>query len=170
MAAGYNSIGIVSSGGAGYALSQWINTGEPPFDLWDVDIRRAQPFQRNRTYLRERVSESLGLLYADHFPYRQPETARGVRRTPIHEHLKARGAPCFGETAGWERANWFARDGVEAAYTLLLEAAELVRERSRRAQGGARGVRALRSSPPLARSASRAAMPRRCCSASAGPM
>jgi 4-methylaminobutanoate oxidase (formaldehyde-forming) len=115
VAAGYNSIGIVSSGGAGMALAQWINDGEAPFDLWDVDIRRAQPFQKNQRYLRERVSESLGLLYADHYPYRQPETARGVRRSPLHEHLKARGA-VFGETAGWERANWFAREGQEREY------------------------------------------------------
>ena len=92
VAAGYNSIGIVSSGGAGMALAQWMNDGEPPFDLWEVDIRRAQPFQRNRRYLRERVTETLGLLYADHFPYRQMATARGVRRSPLHEHLKARGA------------------------------------------------------------------------------
>lgn len=115
VAAGYNSIGIVSSGGAGYALSHWIENGEPPFDLHDVDIRRVQPFQNNRRYLRERVSETLGLLYADHFPHRQYETARGVRRSPLHEHLKACGA-CFGETAGWERANWFARDGQTPEY------------------------------------------------------
>ncbi|MGQ2906869.1 MAG: GcvT family protein [Aliihoeflea sp.] len=115
VAAGYNSIGIVSSGGAGMALAQWMNDGEPPFDLWEVDIRRAQPFQKNRAYLRERVSETLGLLYADHFPYRQMETSRGIRRSPLHEHLKARGA-VFGEVAGFERANWFARDGQERAY------------------------------------------------------
>jgi 4-methylaminobutanoate oxidase (formaldehyde-forming) len=115
VAAGYNSIGIVSSGGAGMALARWMNDGEPPFDLWEVDIRRAQPFQRNRAYLKERVSETLGLLYADHFPYRQMVTARGVRRSPIHEHLKARGA-VFGEVAGWERANWFARQGQEREY------------------------------------------------------
>ncbi len=115
VAAGYNSIGIVSSGGAGMALAEWMNDGEPPFDLWEVDIRRAQPFQKNRAYLRERVSETLGLLYADHFPYRQMATARGVRRTPLHEHLKARGA-VFGEVAGWERANWFARPSQEREY------------------------------------------------------
>lgn len=115
VAAGYNSIGIVSSGGAGMALAQWMNDGEPPFDLWEVDIRRAQPFQKNRTYLKERVTETLGLLYADHFPYRQMATARGVRRTPLHEHLKARGA-VFGEVAGWERANWFAKEGQEREY------------------------------------------------------
>ena len=115
VAAGYNSIGIVSSGGAGMALAQWMNDGVPPFDLWDVDIRRAQPFQKNRRYLQARVSETLGLLYADHFPYRQMATARGIRRSPLHEHLKARGA-VFGEVAGWERANWFATDGQTAAY------------------------------------------------------
>ncbi|HEV7437415.1 MAG TPA: FAD-dependent oxidoreductase, partial [Pseudorhizobium sp.] len=115
VAAGYNSIGIVSSGGAGMALAQWMNDGEPPFDLWEVDIRRAQPFQKNRSYLRARVTETLGLLYADHFPYRQMATARGVRRSPIHEHLKARGA-VFGEVAGWERANWFANEGQEREY------------------------------------------------------
>jgi 4-methylaminobutanoate oxidase (formaldehyde-forming) len=115
VAAGYNSIGIVSSGGAGMALAQWMNDGEPPFDLWEVDIRRAQPFQKNRAYLKDRVSETLGLLYADHYPYRQMATARGVRRSPLHEHLKARGA-VFGEVAGWERANWFAIEGQEREY------------------------------------------------------
>jgi 4-methylaminobutanoate oxidase (formaldehyde-forming) len=115
VAAGYNSVGIAGSGGAGMALAHWITEGEAPFDLWEVDIRRAQPFQRNRKYLKERVSETLGLLYADHFPYRQMATSRGVRRSPLHEHLKARGA-VFGEVAGWERANWFAKPGQAAEY------------------------------------------------------
>ncbi len=115
IAAGYNSVGIAGSGGAGMALAHWITEGEAPFDLWEVDIRRAQPFQKNRRYLKERVSETLGLLYADHFPYRQMATARGVRRSPLHEHLKARGG-VFGEVAGWERANWFAAPGQKAEY------------------------------------------------------
>jgi 4-methylaminobutanoate oxidase (formaldehyde-forming) len=97
------------------ALAHWITEGEPPFDLWEVDIRRAQPFQRNRRYLKERVTETLGLLYADHWPYRQVETARGVRRSPVHEQLKAAGA-VFGEVAGWERANWFALPGQAREY------------------------------------------------------
>lgn len=115
VAAGYNSIGIVSSGGAGMALAQWLEDGEPPFDLWEVDIRRAQPFQRNRRYLKARVTETLGLLYADHWPYRQVATARGVRRSPLHGALAERGA-VFGEVAGWERANWFAAPGQEREY------------------------------------------------------
>jgi glycine cleavage system T protein len=115
VAAGYNSIGIASSGGAGMALARWMDEGAPPFDLWEVDIRRAQPFQKNRHYLRARVTETLGLLYADHFPYRQMASARGIRRSALHEHLKARGA-VFGEVAGWERANWFAEPGQAPEY------------------------------------------------------
>ncbi len=115
VAAGFNSIGIQSAGGAGMALAEWMAHGRPPFDLGDVDIARMQPFQGNRRYLKERVTEALGLLYADHFPYRQKATARGIRRSPLHQHLASRGA-VFGETAGWERANWFARPGQEAAY------------------------------------------------------
>ena len=112
---GFNSIGVQSSGGVGMALASWMNDGEPPFDLWEVDIRRVQPFQVNRKYLQERVSETLGLLYADHFPYRQMVSSRGIRRSPLHEQLQHQGA-VFGEVAGWERANWFAKDGEERAY------------------------------------------------------
>ena len=115
VAAGFNSIGIQSAGGAGMALARWMEEGGAPFDLGDVDVARVQPFQRNRRYLRERVTETLGLLYADHFPFRQKATARGVRRSALHGHLAERGA-VFGELAGWERANWFARDGQDAAY------------------------------------------------------
>ena len=115
VAAGFNSIGIQSAGGAGMALAQWMEDGEKPFDLGDVDVSRMQPFQGNKTYLFERSKETLGLLYADHFPYLQKRTARGVRRTPFHGHLLERGA-VMGELAGWERANWFAREGQTAAY------------------------------------------------------
>jgi 4-methylaminobutanoate oxidase (formaldehyde-forming) len=115
VAAGFNSIGIQSAGGAGMALSHWMDTGEKPFDLGDVDISRMQPFQGNKHYLFERSKETLGLLYADHYPYRQKATARGVRRTPFHEHLKAQGG-VFGELGGWERANWFADEGQAREY------------------------------------------------------
>lgn len=115
VAAGFNSIGIQSAGGAGMALAAWICEGHPPFDLWDVDIRRMMPHQNRKTYLHDRVSEALGLLYAMHWPYRQFETARGIRLTPLYHRLAAHGA-CFGEVAGWERANWFAPKGVEPKY------------------------------------------------------
>ncbi len=115
VAAGFNSVGIQSAGGAGMALAQWMADGEKPFDLGDVDIARMQPFQGNRHYLFERSKETLGLLYADHFPYRQKATARGVRRSPFHAHLLERGA-VMGEASGWERANWFAAPGQEREY------------------------------------------------------
>ena len=115
VAAGFNSVGIQSAGGAGQALAQWMDAGQKPFDLGDVDICRMQPFQGNKHYLFERSKETLGLLYADHFPYLQKKTARGVRRSPFHHHLKENGA-VFGELAGWERANWFASQGQDPSY------------------------------------------------------
>ncbi|MCK1623377.1 GcvT family protein [Bradyrhizobium sp. 160] len=115
VAAGFNSIGIRSAGGAGKVLADWIVDGYPPMDLWDVDVRRVMPFQSNRRYLKDRTVEALGLLYAMHWPFRQPDTARGVRRSALHDRLLAQGA-CFGEVAGWERPNWFAPKGREAKY------------------------------------------------------
>lgn len=115
VAAGFNSIGIQSAGGAGRVVADWMVDGSAPLDLWDVDVRRSAPFQRNRRYLHDRTVESLGLLYAMHWPYRQPETARGARTSPLHERVAAAGA-CFGDTAGWERANWYAEPGEAPAY------------------------------------------------------
>jgi len=115
VAAGLNSIGLQSAGGVGKVTAEWIRDGRPPVDLWEVDVRRNMPFQGNRQYLQARVSESLGLLYATHYPYRQYETGRGVRKSAIHDRLVAIGA-CHGEAFGWERPNWYAPAGVEPRY------------------------------------------------------
>ena len=115
VAAGFNSVGFASGGGAGRAVADWVVDGRPPMDLWEVDIRRFMPFQRNRRYLYGRTTETLGLLYEMHWPYRQMTTSRGLRRSPLHDRLAALGA-CFGEVAGWERANWYAPAGVEPRY------------------------------------------------------
>ncbi|HUY82991.1 MAG TPA: glycine cleavage T C-terminal barrel domain-containing protein, partial [Steroidobacteraceae bacterium] len=115
VAAGLNSIGLQSAGGIGKVVAEWIRDGHPPVDLWEVDVRRNMRFQMNRKYLRARATESLGLLYATHWPFRQYATARGVRRSAVHDRLAANGA-CFGEAFGWERANWFAPAGVEPRY------------------------------------------------------
>lgn len=115
VAAGFNSVGIQSAGGAGKMLAEWIDKGHAPRDLWDVDIRRNMPFQGTQRYLQERTTESLGLLYETHYPFKQFKTSRGVRRSVLHEQLKAQGA-VFGTENGWERANWFAKEGQEAEY------------------------------------------------------
>ena len=115
LACGFNSVGIASAAGAGKATAEWLVAGEPPMDLWDVDIRRMGAWESNPRYLRDRTVETVGLLYAMHWPYRQPETARGVRTSPLHDRLAARGA-CFGATAGWERPFWYAPEGVDPVY------------------------------------------------------
>jgi 4-methylaminobutanoate oxidase (formaldehyde-forming) len=115
IAAGLNSIGLQSAGGVGKVIAEWIRDGHPPLDLWEVDVRRNMRFQINRRYLQARVKESLGLLYATHWPFRQYESARGARKSALHDRLAAAGA-CFGEAFGWERANWYAPAGVAPAY------------------------------------------------------
>ncbi|MBL6951032.1 MAG: FAD-dependent oxidoreductase [Alphaproteobacteria bacterium] len=115
VACGFNSIGIQSAGGVGKVMAEWIRDGHPSLDLWDVDIRRNMPHQSNSRYLRERVSECLGLLYAVHWPFYQYRTARGVRKSPLHDRLVQAGA-AFGEAAGWERANWYSPGEVAPRY------------------------------------------------------
>ena len=115
VAAGFNSVGIQSAGGVGWVMADWIVDGHPPADLSAVDIRRAMPFQGQRGYLDARIPESLGLLYAMHWPFRQYESARDVRRSPLHQRFEEAGA-VFGEVAGWERPNWIALPGQEREY------------------------------------------------------
>ena len=115
VATGFNSIGIQSSGGAGLILSQWIKNGHAPMDVNGIDVRRIHPFQSVKTYVHDRVKESLGLLYAMHWPYRQAETARGIRRSPFHPYTDQLGA-VFGEVNGWERPNWYALAGMKREY------------------------------------------------------
>ncbi|MCY4370721.1 MAG: FAD-dependent oxidoreductase [bacterium] len=115
VAAGFNSVGIQSAGGAGWVLADWIADRRPPMDLSAVDLRRAFPFQGEKSYLEERISESLGLLYAMHWPFRQFESARDVFRSVLHDRLADVGA-VYGEVAGWERPNWFAIGDMEREY------------------------------------------------------
>jgi sarcosine dehydrogenase len=112
VAAGFNSVGIASAGGAGKYLAEWMLAGEPTIDLWSVDIRRFAPWANNLSFLRERVTEVLGLHYQMAWPNREFETGRGLLKSPLHERLAAQGA-CFGVKNGWERPNWFARDGMK---------------------------------------------------------
>ncbi|MDQ1586742.1 MAG: hypothetical protein QOH80_2107 [Actinomycetota bacterium] len=112
VAAGFNSSGIAFGGGAGAALARWIIAGEPDLDLSPVDIRRFSPFQGNREWLRSRVQEVVGLHFALAWPNREAESARPLRRSPVHDLLEHNGA-CFGSKAGWERANWFAPESVK---------------------------------------------------------
>ena len=105
-------------------------------------------------YLRDRTVETLGLLYAMHWPYRQPETARGVRRSPLHDRL-ARAAPCFGEAAGWERPNWFAPAGVSAGYDYSYGRQNWFDHSRAGAPGGARRASACSTSPRFAKFRSR---------------
>ncbi len=111
VAAGFNSVGIASAGGAGRALARWILAGDPGLDLTAVDIRRFAPFHGNTRWLRDRVGETLGLHYAVPWPNREPVSGRPLRVSPVHHVLAAAGA-VFGSKMGWERPNVFAPPGA----------------------------------------------------------
>jgi 4-methylaminobutanoate oxidase (formaldehyde-forming) len=113
--AGVNSTGIQSGSGAGRALADWIMQGHPPMDLSEMDPARIEDWQARDPYLRERCPETLVLTYAMHWPGRQRESARGLRRTPFYHSMKSLGA-VYAEVQGWERPGWFAPKGVEPVY------------------------------------------------------
>lgn len=116
VAAGFNSQGIIFAPGVGKELAEWVITGSPAFDSSAVDVQRFSEHQNNRRYLHARTKEGLGRLYAMHWPHLQLETARNVRRTPLHSRLAELGA-CFGEVNGQERANWYGEPGTKPEYS-----------------------------------------------------
>jgi 4-methylaminobutanoate oxidase (formaldehyde-forming) len=105
--AGFNAFGIAAGGGAGMALAEWVANGEPPFDLWPVDIRRFGRPHFDTDWVRTRTLEAYGKHYTIAWPHEEHDSGRPCRKSPLYEALKARGA-CFGEKLGWERPNWFA--------------------------------------------------------------
>lgn len=116
VAAGLNSQGIIYGPGIGRELARWIVAGSPQFDSASVDVRRFSRHQSNRRYLHARTVESLGRLYAMHWPGYQSQTARDVRRTPLHARLAELGAR-FGEVNGGERALWYGGPTPEQSYS-----------------------------------------------------
>ncbi len=112
---GFNSIGIASAGGAGRVTAEWMINGHLNEDLFSLDIKRFQKFHSEKKFIMNRVTETLGDLYAMHWPYKQHETSRNQKVLPYHEELKKAGA-CFGESGGYERPMWYSKNGNEAKY------------------------------------------------------
>lgn len=113
VAAGFNSIGMMSSAGVGKAMAEWIVGGEAPMDLWEVDVARFDPKSASKAYMASRVEEAVAAQYDMHWPYKQMKTGRDLRRSPLHDGLAEAGA-VFGATASWERPLWFAENGAES--------------------------------------------------------
>ena len=118
VAAGMNSIGILTGGGLGRVIAHWITTGQPDVDVTGFNIDRLQAYQTNPQYRAERTVESLGMVYAAHYPSRSMQSARGVKRSPIHDRL-AENRAYFRDVSGWEGADWFAPEGKKPEVTNL---------------------------------------------------
>ena len=107
---GFNSFGIASGGGAGWALAEWVATGEQPLDLWVVDIRRFSALHADTAWNRERTLEAYAKHYAMPYPHVEFETGRPRLKSPLYDRMAKAGAS-FGSKLGWERPNWFAANG-----------------------------------------------------------
>jgi 4-methylaminobutanoate oxidase (formaldehyde-forming) len=112
VAAGLNSIGILTGGGLGRVLAHWILTGRPDVDVTYMNIDRLHRYQQNPEYRATRTVESLGMVYQCHYPTRSMQTARGAKTSAFYERLRARGA-YFRDVSGWEGADWYAPPGTK---------------------------------------------------------
>ncbi len=112
VAAGMNSTGMMSSAGIGRALAQWVASGAPPMDLWEIDVARFDHRHCTRDYLTARMREAVADVFAMHWPLKQPGAGRDLIRSPLHERWRKAGA-VFGAPAGWERPLWYAADQAE---------------------------------------------------------
>ena len=115
VACGMNSKGIAAAGGLGKIFADWIVDGYPSGEITETDVRRNNSIQTTQTYIESRIPEALGHTYSMHWPFYQYKSARNLWQSPLHENLSKEGA-CFGEVGGYERANWFARNGSKAEY------------------------------------------------------
>ena len=106
-----HSFGITAAGGAGFQLAEWIVEGEPTIDMMGVDPRRFGDYA-TRAYLVQKNEEAYANVFTIHYPDEERPAARPLRTSPCHDRLQALGA-VFGQKFGWERANWFAPEGVE---------------------------------------------------------
>ena len=91
-------------------MAHWIVSGRPDVDITGMNIDRLHPYQANPEYRATRTVESLGMVYATHYPGRsmRPPAAPGCRR--CIDQLAARGA-YFRDVSGWEGADWYAPEG-----------------------------------------------------------
>jgi glycine cleavage system aminomethyltransferase T/glycine/D-amino acid oxidase-like deaminating enzyme len=112
VAAGLNSIGILTGGGMGRMLAHWILTGRADMDITGMNIDRLHTYQANPEYRRTRTVESLGMVYQCHYPTRSMQTARGAKKSAFHDRLAAAGA-YFKDVSGWEGPDWYAPPGVK---------------------------------------------------------
>lgn len=111
VAAGLNSVGILTGGGIGRVVAQWIVDGRPDVDVTGINIDRLRPYQVDPEYRRERTVEMLGMVYQTHYPTRTPQTARNAQLSPLHDRLTALGA-YFREVSGWESPDWYGVPGT----------------------------------------------------------
>ncbi|MCP5087398.1 MAG: FAD-dependent oxidoreductase [Rhodobacteraceae bacterium] len=130
VAAGLNSVGIMSSAGVGWVLADWMVDGVPPMDPWEVDIARVDPKTAQNGHIRARMKQAVSDQFSMHWPYKQPIAGRGLRKSALHDCWASVGAH-FGLTAGWERGLWYAQSETEndLPYSVATQPWQAIAER-----------------------------------------
>ena len=105
-----HSFGITAAGGAGWQLAEWIVDGEPTVDMLGVEPRRFGDYA-TKSFLQVKNEEAYRSVFVIHYPDEERDDGRPLRTAPCYDRLKSMGA-VFGQKFGWERANWFAPEGV----------------------------------------------------------
>lgn len=146
VAAGMNSVGIMSSAGVGRALAHWMTDGHPPMDLWEVDVARVDPRATAPAHLEARMTEAVADVFALHWPYKMPKAGRGLRCSVLHDKWQAAGA-VFGLTAGWERGLWYAQNVSERTLPYTIGPQNWQPIADREAQAMASGAALIDLSP-----------------------
>ena len=147
VAAGFNSLGILSGGGVGHVMSHWITEGRAPMDVWTVNLRRTHAWQNNDRYLEDRVVETLGIGYQDHWPFRQAETARGVKKSVLHDRVAAAGR-VFRRVGRMGASELVCASGTSARRTATVGAGRTGSPTTRRSTPRCASGSACSSSPP----------------------
>lgn len=113
------TFGIAQGGGAGKVMAEWIVDGFTEWDMWAVDPRRYTDYT-DQDYCNQKGMEVYGNEYAMHYPHHEWPAARDKKLSPVHDRIIAAGGQ-MGVYNGWERANWYAKDGddtsLEATHT-----------------------------------------------------
>ncbi len=107
------TFGIAQGGGAGKVLSEWIMHGQTELDMWAVDPRRYTGFT-DHDYCLSKALETYGHEYAMHFPHHTWPAGRDKKLSPVDDKVRALGGQ-MGAYNGWERANWFAKEGDDTS-------------------------------------------------------
>lgn len=113
LACGFNSMGMMLSGGVGEQVAQYVVDGATTMDMFSMDPRRFHADCVNDAgWVKRTTHESYAKTYAIVFPHDEPLAGRLQRKSPVHDALRDKGC-VFQARHGFERPGWFVSQPTE---------------------------------------------------------